>query len=181
MSEQHIHEGVRPHRELDATDRSLGLWTAHWAVLRTQERLETRNTQRHLSPDWVTSPGKAGQPGFGAKKVNIKTDVGCDFAELVQQNVQRREDAKSIGKKLGQVMDHGILAGGWEGKKGKSSLRCLGGTGQDLLGTGRISLLPGVSHCRQILYHCATRKTPTQPLGTCKFLSCSLNQIPSRC
>lgn len=57
--------------------------------------------------------------------------MGCDFAELVQQNVQRRKDANSIGKKLGQVMDHGILAGGWEGKKGKSSLGCLGGTGQE--------------------------------------------------
>lgn len=70
VSEQRMHDGMRPHQELDVTDRSLGLWMAHWAVLRTQERLETRNTQQHLSPDGVTSPGKAHQPGFGAK-VNI--------------------------------------------------------------------------------------------------------------
>ena len=61
--------------------------------------------------------------------------MGCDFAELVQQNVQRCEDAESIGRRLGQVMDHGILADGWEGKIGKSSLDCLGGTGQEKMKT----------------------------------------------
>ena len=108
MSEQRMHDGMRPHQRLDVTDRSLGLWMAHWAVLRTQERLETRNTQWHQSPSWVTSPGNAHQPAFGAKKVNIWTDVGCDFAELVQQNTQRSKDAESIGKRLGQVIIWGF-------------------------------------------------------------------------
>ena len=34
--------------------------------------------------------------------------MGCDFAELVQQNVQRSKDAESIGKRLGPVMYLGI-------------------------------------------------------------------------
>ena len=125
-----MHGGLRPCQELDVTNRSLGLWRVRWAVLRTQERLETRNTQWHLSPGWVTSPGNAHQPGFGAKKVNIWTGVGCDFAELVQQNVQRSKDAESIGKRLGPVMYLGILAGGQEGKIDKSSL----GSGRDWVG-----------------------------------------------
>ena len=56
--------------------------------------------------------------------------MGCDFAELVQQNTRRSKDAESIGKRLGQVMYLGILAGGREGKIDKSSL----GSGRDWMG-----------------------------------------------
>lgn len=54
----------------------------------------------------VISPGMGfGKPGVWTKKVNTQIDLGCGFAELMQQEVQRGKGAESIGKRLGQGMD----------------------------------------------------------------------------
>ena len=67
---------------------------------------------------------------------------GLWFAELVQQNVQRAKDAESIGERLGQVMDQGILTGRWERKIGRSCLGS-GGVWEGLGGRKRNLKSPG--------------------------------------
>lgn len=50
--------------------------------------------------------------------------MGHSFKELAQQNVPRDKGAENAGKRLGHAKAHGILAGRWEEKTGKSYRLC---------------------------------------------------------
>lgn len=68
------------------------------------------------------SPGGPQQPGFGAKDVTTWAGLGCDSAELEQQEVQRDEGAERIGERSVKGMDDVIRTAKQEGKIGKSRL-----------------------------------------------------------
>lgn len=91
------------------------------------------NTQRHQSAARVTSPGTAWQPGFGAKKVNTRTDLGYSSTELVQPKCLRgkRElrvlardwlkdgsgDLNQQAGRKGKRVVLGVRGAGWEEMK----------------------------------------------------------------
>lgn len=77
VSEQCVHDGTEATPGTGWHGQVTGAMEGSLDRLRTQERLEARHTQWHPSPGWVTSPSRAHQPGFGTKKVNTWTDVGC--------------------------------------------------------------------------------------------------------